>query len=125
MDRDLKELLASIGVWLIIMAMFLVLGFVFCTPTEAGMWQGIKDRREARRVEHQIDDRIDKIWRETMRKRLQEEKHLAELTKGFKNFLSKGHTKLYVVGGIAFALYLCHRGSIGCDRDSDDKRNAH
>lgn len=137
MDRDLRELLCTLGVWAVLMSVLTVLFFAFCVPAEAGLWQDIKDnyrqgraeaadRKTTRHIEETVNQRYDRLWREVMRKRIQQEKHLAEISKGLKSFMSKGHFKFYVIGGVALLLYLCEKGGAGCvydwDRERDDDR---
>lgn len=81
---------------------------------------GWKEKRQQRRVEKELDDHIEKVWREVVRDRAQKHKAAEELAKGWNKFLSKGNSRLYIAGGIVLIVWLCHKGSIGCDRNRDE-----
>ena len=136
-DDYLKELRdISIGGAILTIAFTVALALVgLCSPpAEAGLWQDIKDnyrqgraeaadRKTTKHIEETVNQRYERLWREVMRKRIQQEKHLAEISRGFKNFMSKGHFKFYVIGGVALFLYLCEKGGAGCVYDWDKERD--
>ena len=134
LGKHIKDLVGfTITSSIILFAILVLASFCFPLPSDAGLWEDMKrnykegrqeasDARTTRKINKEIDQRYDELWREAMRKRLQQERHMHELTKGFKTFLSKGHTKFYIVGGVGLLVYLCHRGAVGCVYDWDKDR---
>ena len=89
-------------------------------PAEAGLWQKTKDaykegREEAKfkQAKRSIEERTDQLWREALRRKAEEAKHLDELMKSFR----KGNLKIYIIAGVVMLVYLCERGSAGCETD--------
>ena len=136
--RELYELLKIIAFYVFIALAITFVLLTFCGKANAGLWdkvkseykEGVKDA-EYERIEKSLPEetikRIEDIWREVMHQKIQQEKYMSEMTKGVKDFLSKGgggggtsHLKLYAAGGIILILYLCHRGGVGCDRDDEE-----
>ena len=105
--------------------LFIFLGYIMgcvtkCPSAEAGLWQKMKDsykegREEAqvKQVKRSIEERTDQLWREALRRKAEEAKHLDELMKSFR----KGNLKIYIIAGVVMLVYLCERGSAGCDTD--------
>ena len=104
-------------------------GFLFCigavataTALFAGGGESLdwKAKRDQRRIERELDDHIEKVWKEVVRDRARKHKAAEELAQGWNKFLSKGHSKAYVAGGVVLIVWLCYQGSIGCDRNKDE-----
>ena len=113
----------SSGSWSIIpivMLTIFLLMLPFCPRAEGGLWKDMKDayregREEAQveRAKKTIEERTEELWRGAMRRKAEEAKFLDEMMKSFR----KGNIKIYAFLGIGLLIYLCERGSAGCDRD--------
>ena len=58
---------------------------------------------------------------EKVRRRYWFERNINKLTDGLSKRLQRGpsYIKVAVLGGVVLTIWLCHRGSVGCDRDND------
>ena len=104
----------------IILTIILIFVITICQSADAGLWQKTKDaykegREEAKfkQAKRSIEERTDELWRSAMRRKAEEAKHLDELMKSFR----KGNIKIYVLAGVVMLVYLCERGSAGCETD--------
>ena len=110
----------SISIGGAILTIALALVGLCSPPADAGLWKNMKDsykegREEAKlkQVKRSIEERTDQLWREALRRKAEETKHLDELMKSFR----KGNLKIYIIAGVVMLVYLCERGSAGCDTD--------
>ena len=104
----------------IIFTIILIFVITTCQSADAGLWQKTKDaykegREEAKfkQAKRSIEERTDELWRSAMRRKAEEAKHLDELMKSFR----KGNIKIYILAGVVMLVYLCERGSAGCETD--------
>lgn len=68
---------------------------------------------------------IERKEAEKMRRRAVFERNVKSLVDGLSRRLKRGPNqfKLIVVGGVILIIWLCHRGSVGCDRDRRAPQN--
>ena len=99
--NELFEILKILSFYILVALATVFFLFVFCSKADAGLWDKVKDGykegvkdAEYERIEKSLPEdtikRIEDIWREVMHQKIQQEKYMSEMTKGVKDFLSKG-----------------------------------
>ena len=60
---------------------------------------------------------LERHQREKERRRFVKERNIKTLVDGISRRLKRGpsNVKLVVIGGVGLVIWLCHKGSIGCD----------
>lgn len=92
-----------------------------------GFFKKLRDNYVAGRLEAATTKEEKRILErkqsEKIRRRAVFERNVKTLVDGFSRRLRRGpgHIKLLVVGGVVLVIWLCHKGSIGCERDRRDK----
>ena len=91
-----------------------------------GFFKKLRDNYIAGRLEAAATKEEKRILErkqtEKIRRRAVFERNVKTLVDGFSRRLRRGpgHVKLLVIGGVVLVIWLCHKGSIGCDRERDN-----
>lgn len=93
--------------------------------TRRSFFKNLRDNYIAGRLEAATKKEERKILEskqaEKIRRRAVFERNIKTLVDGFSRRLKRGpgHIKLLVVGGVVLVIWLCHKGSIGCDNTKE------
>lgn len=93
--------------------------------TRRGFFKKLRDNYIAGRLEAAATKEekriIERRENEKLRRRAVYERNVKTLVDGISKRLRQrsGHIKLVIVGSVALIIWLCHKGSIGCDRDKE------
>ena len=82
-----------------------------------GFFKKIKDAYVEGRLSANEKRIAERKANEKMRRRFWFERNINKIADGMSKRLKRGPRRLgiYVVGGVGLAIWLCHKGSLGCD----------
>lgn len=93
------------------------------TTDRRGFFRKIRDAYLQGRYSAEEKRIVERQENEKMRRRLVRERNVKTVVDGIAKKLKTrpSHVRLYVFGGLAVVIWLCYRGSVGCnDNDKDD-----